>query len=91
MKILFITLEESARQNLRSILDDNFYVQNSNNIYTFGLKDNSSIYKDITNINIKSIMGVTNILMNIPYLLKLRLKIFLIYCKLFKILIIIDL
>ena len=76
MKILFITLEESARQNLRSILDDNFYVQNSNNIYTFGLKDNSSIYKDITNINIKSIMGVTNILMNTPYLLKLRLKLY---------------
>ena len=76
MKILFVTLEESARQNLRSILYNNFYVQNSNNIYTFGLRDNNSIFKDITNINIKSIMGVTNIIMNIPYLLKLRLKLY---------------
>ena len=76
MKILFVTLEESARQNLKSILDDNFYVQNSNNIFTFGLKDNNSIFKDITNINIKSIMGVTKIFMNIPYLLKLRLKLY---------------
>ena len=76
MKILFVTLEESARQNLRSILYNNFYVQNSNNIYTFGLRDNNSIFKDITNINIKSIMGVTNIIRNIPYLLKLRLKLY---------------
>ena len=74
MKILFVTLEESARQNLRSILDDNFYSQNSNNIYTFGLKDNNSIFKDITNLDIKSVMGVINIIMNIPYLFKLRLK-----------------
>ena len=76
MKILFVTLEESARQNLRSILYNNFYVQNSNNIYTFGLRDNNSIFKDITNINIKSIMGVTNIIRNISYLLKLRLKLY---------------
>ena len=76
MKILFVTLEESARQNLRSILGDNFYVQNSNKIFTFGLKDNNSIFKDITNINIKSIMGVTNIIRNISYLLKLRLKLY---------------
>ena len=76
MKILFVTLEESARQNLRSILNDNFYIQNYNNIYTFGLKDNQLIFKDITNINIKSIMGVTNIIGNIPYLLKLRSKLY---------------
>ncbi len=74
MKILFVTLEESARQNLRSILNNNFYIQNYNNIFTFGLNDNNSIFKDITNINIKSIMGLTNIIKNIPYLLKLRSK-----------------
>ena len=75
MKILFVTLEESARQNLKSILADKFFTQNSKNIYTFGLQDNDFNFKDITNIKIKSIMGITNIISNIPYLLKLRLKI----------------
>ena len=81
MKILFVTLEESARQNLRSILDDYFFIQNSNIIYTFGLEDNNSIFNDITNIKIKSIMGVTNIIRNIPYLLNLRLKLYQIIFK----------
>ena len=74
MKILFVTLEESARQNLRSILSNNFFIHNFKNIHTFGFEDNNSIFKNITNIKIKSIMGITNIFSNIPYLLKLRLK-----------------
>ena len=73
MKILFITFEESGRQNLRSILSDNFFIHNFKNIHTFGLQDKNSIFRDITNIKIKSIMGITNIISNIPYLLKLRL------------------
>ena len=76
MKILFITLEESARQNLRSILTDIFFINNSDNIHTFGFNDNNSNFKDITNIKIKSIMGITNIIYNIKYLLKLRLKLY---------------
>ena len=74
MKILFVTLEESARQNLKSILADKFFTQNSKNIYTFGFQDNDFKFKDITNIKIKSIMGFTNIISNIPYLLKLRIR-----------------
>ncbi len=74
MKVLFVTLEESARQNLKYILCDDFFTFNSNKIYTFGFKDNNSIFKDISNIKIKSIMGITNIIFNISYLLKLRFK-----------------
>ena len=74
MKILFVTLEESARQNLKSILTDIFFIHNSENIHTFGFEDNNSNFRDITNIKIKSIMGITNIISNIPYLLELRLK-----------------
>ena len=74
MKILFVTLEESARQNLKSILDDKFFTQNSKNIYTFGFQDNNFNFKDVTNIKIKSIMGITNIISNILYLLKLRIR-----------------
>ena len=81
MKILFVTLEESARQNLRSILTDIFFIHNTDNIHTFGFDDNNSNFKDITNIKIKSIMGITNIISNIPYLLNLRLKINLIISK----------
>ena len=39
MTILFITLEESARQNLISITDNPFYKKNHKNIYTFGMSD----------------------------------------------------
>ena len=74
MKILFVTLEESARQNLRSIIIDNFFIHNSENIHTFGFEDNNLDFKDITNIKLKSIMGITNIIYNFPYLIKLRLK-----------------
>ena len=81
MKILFVTLEESARQNLRSILTDIFFIHNSENIHTYGFDDNNFNFKDFTNIKIKSIMGITNIISNIPYLLKLRLKLNLIISK----------
>ena len=81
MKILFVTLEESARQNLRSIITDIFFIHNSDNIHTFGFDDNNSNFKDFTNIKIKSIMGITKIISNIIYLLKLRLKLNLIISK----------
>jgi lipid-A-disaccharide synthase len=74
VKILFITLEESARQNLRSILTDTFFINNSDNIHTFGFGDNNSYFKNVTNIKIKSIMGITNIIFNISYLFELRSK-----------------
>ena len=37
MKILFITLEQSGRQIVKSILDDNFFKNNKNQIFTFGM------------------------------------------------------
>tara|TARA_B100001093_G_scaffold52849_1_gene44866 strand:- start:176 stop:1279 length:1104 start_codon:yes stop_codon:yes gene_type:complete len=74
VKILFVTLEESARQNLRSILNDIFFTDNFVNIHTFGFEDINSNFKNVTNIKIKSIMGITNIITNVPYLLELRLK-----------------
>ena len=81
MKILFVTFEESARQNLKAILADQFFIENSNNIYTYGFYNNISTFKDITNFKIKSIMGVTDIIFNIPYLFKLRSKLNLIISK----------
>ena len=39
MKILFITLEQSGRQIVKSILDDNFFKINKNLIFTFGMDE----------------------------------------------------
>ena len=75
MKILFITLEQSGIQNLKSILDKDYFKKNSLNIYTFGLNKNYLNYKDLTNLHIKPLMGLTHILFNIKYLYKLRREI----------------
>ena len=72
MKILFITLEQSAKQNLKSILSDNFFIKNSKFIFTYGMKNENLIFKDITDIKIKSMMGYTKIIFNLNYLFKLR-------------------
>ena len=72
MKILFVTLEESAKQNLISILDNNFFKKNINKINIYGLELNNHSFKNVTNINIKPIMGITAIFKNLPYLFKLR-------------------
>ena len=37
MKILFITLEQSGRQIVKTILEDNFFKINKNQIFTFGM------------------------------------------------------
>ncbi len=75
MKILFITLEQSGRQVLKSILDENFFNIHKNQIYTFGMDNNYKDFIDITNIKINSIMGIVNIIENLNYLFKLRRKI----------------
>ncbi len=75
MKILFITLEQSGRQIVKSILEDNFFKNNKNQIYTFGMGDTYSDYNDLTNIKINSIMGFVDIVRNLKYLFNLRLKI----------------
>lgn len=72
MKILFITLEESGRQNLRSILNNNFFKINKKNIHSYGMDDNDHIYKDHTDLRIKSLMGLTNIILNLFYIFNLR-------------------
>ena len=50
MKILFITLEQSGRQIVKSILEDNFFKFNKNQIFTFGMDDSYLDYNDLTNI-----------------------------------------
>ncbi len=75
MKILFITLEQSGRQIVKSILEDNFFKINKNRIFTFGMNKDSREFKDLTNIKINSIMGVVDIVRNLKYLFNLRLKI----------------
>ena len=75
MKILFITLEHSGRQILKSILDDNFYKINKNQIFTFGMDDSYLEFNDLTNIKISPIMGLVDIVRNLKYLFNLRLKI----------------
>ena len=49
MKILFITLEQSGRQIVKSILDDNFFKNNKNQIFTFGMDNGYLDYNDLTN------------------------------------------
>ena len=75
MKILFITLEQSGRQILKSILDDNFFKINKNQIFTFGMDDSHLEFNDLTNIKITPIMGLVDIVRNLKYLYNLRLKI----------------
>ena len=43
MKILFVTLEQSGRQILKSILDEKFFNIHKNQIFTYGIGKN---YKD---------------------------------------------
>ena len=74
MKILFITLEESAKQNLSPILEHSFLKENYTNVFTFGMSDMKSSYNDLTNMPLKSIMGFTKILTNLLYIYKLRSK-----------------
>ena len=75
MKILFITLEQSGRQILKSILEDNFFKINKNQIFTFGMDDCYLEFNDLTNIKINPIMGFVDIIRNLKYLFNLRVKI----------------
>ena len=72
MKILFVTLEQSARENIKVILNNNFFKKNINKFYTFGMPDEEMVFKDLTNIKIKSLMGLVDISKNLPYLFNLR-------------------
>ena len=72
MKILFVTLEQSARENIKVLLNNNFFQNNINNFYTFGMPDENLVFKDLTNIKIKSLMGLVDISKNLPYLFSLR-------------------
>ena len=75
MKVLFITLEQSGRQILKSLLDQRFFNVNRKKIYTFGMNTNYKDFIDLTNIKIVSIMGFVNIIFNLSYLFKLRFNI----------------
>ena len=75
MKILFITLEQSGRQIVKSILDDNFFKNNKNHIFTFGMDDEYLEFNDLTNIKLNPIMGFVDIVYNLKYLFNLRVKI----------------
>ncbi|AFS49427.1 Lipid-A-disaccharide synthetase [alpha proteobacterium HIMB59] len=72
MKILFVTLEQSARENIKVVLNNNFFQNNIKNFYTFGMPDEDLVFKDLTNIKIKSLMGLVDISKNLPYLFSLR-------------------
>jgi lipid-A-disaccharide synthase len=72
LKILFVTLEQSARENIKVILNNNFFQKNSNKFCTFGMSDEDLVFKDLTNIKIQSLMGLVDIFKNLPYLFNLR-------------------
>ena len=74
MKILFVTLEQSGRQILKSILDEKFFNIHKNQIFTYGIGNNYKDFRDTTNIKINSIMGVVNIILNLRYIFHLRRK-----------------
>ncbi len=75
MKVLFIALEQSGRQIIKSILDDNFFKINKNQIFTFGMDEDYLKFDDLTNIKITPIMGFVDIVCNLKYLFDLRIKI----------------
>ena len=77
MKILFVTLEQSARENLKVLLNESFFQSNIDKIYTFGMPDENLHFKDLTKIKIKSLMGFVDIFKNLPYLFKLRNSLYL--------------
>ncbi|MFL2514147.1 MAG: hypothetical protein ACJ0RK_02210 [Alphaproteobacteria bacterium] len=77
MKILFVTLEQSARENIKVVLNNNFFQNNINKFYTFGMPDEDLVFKDLTNIKIKSLMGFVDISKNLPYLFSLRNSLYL--------------
>ncbi len=72
MKILFVTLEQSARENLKVLLNNQFFLNNIDKLYTFGMFEEGLPFKDLTNIKIKSLMGVIDIIKNLSYLFNLR-------------------
>ena len=72
MKILFVTLEQSARENLKVLLNNQFFQNNIDKFYTFGMSDEFLPFKDLTNIKIKSLMGFVDIIKNLSYLFNLR-------------------
>ena len=72
MKILFVTLEQSARENIKVVLNNNFFQNNINKFFTFGMPDEGLVFKDLTNIKIKSLMGLVDISKNLHYLFNLR-------------------
>ena len=78
MKILFVTLEQSARENLKVLLNESYFQSNIDKIYTFGMAEENLIFKDLTNIKIKSLMGLVDIFKNLPYLFKLRNSLYLV-------------
>jgi len=72
VKILFVTLEQSARENLKVLLNNNFFKNNIDKFYTFGMSEEGLSFKDLTNIKIRSIMGFIDIIKNISYIFRLR-------------------
>ncbi|MDB0034322.1 hypothetical protein N9E52_04195 [Alphaproteobacteria bacterium] len=77
MKILFVTLEQSARENLKVLLNESFFQSNIDKIYTFGMSEENLHFKDLAKIKIKSLMGLVDIFKNLPYLFKLRNSLYL--------------
>ena len=61
MKILFVTLEQSARENLKVLLNNNYFLSNKDDFYTFGMSDEFLSFKDLTNIKI-SLLNFVNLL-----------------------------
>ena len=72
MKVLFVTLEQSARENLKVLLKNNFFQDNLDKFYTYGMKQEGLLFKDVTNIKIKSLMGLVDIFKNLSYIYNLR-------------------
>jgi lipid-A-disaccharide synthase len=72
LKILFVTLEQSARENVKALLNNKFFQNNIDKFYTFGMSEEDLVFNDLTNINIKSLMGIVDIFKNLPYLFRLR-------------------
>ncbi len=56
-------------------------MNNINKFYTFGMNDEGLPFKDLTNIKIKSLMGIVDIFNNLHYLFNLRNSLYLVEKK----------
>ncbi|MAV83030.1 MAG: hypothetical protein CMI90_06180, partial [Pelagibacteraceae bacterium] len=76
MNIVFVSLEQSGHNISKNIIQEILKYKTNHKLFTFGQPKKVSNILEISKININSIMGISQILKNFLYLLKLRNHLF---------------